>query len=96
MKIKHRSVFILLDLTDGSKENDGKEVSDWFNTSRDLCGHHVTLCGQQRSSQETAQLHRNIQKLRYLEKKSTPTVPSEESNNNAALEKMCCNFYRDI
>lgn len=57
----------MLDLTDRSKEDDGEEISDRLDASHDLCGDHVTLCGQQSSSQETAQLHRNIQKLCHLQ-----------------------------
>lgn len=56
----------MLDLTNGGEEDDGKEISDWLYASHDLRCNHVTLRGQQSSSQETAQLHGNIQKLCHL------------------------------
>lgn len=53
----------MLELTNRGKEDDGEEVPDWLDASHDLRSNHVTLCGEQSSSQKTAQLHRNIQKF---------------------------------
>lgn len=56
-----------LGLTDGGEENDGEEISDGLCASRHLGCDHVTLGGQQRSCQETAKLHGNVQKLCHLQ-----------------------------
>lgn len=57
----------MLDLTNRGEEDDGKEISDRLYASHDLRCNHVTLRGQQSSSQETAQLHGNIQNLCHLQ-----------------------------
>lgn len=68
--IVHLSQLSHCDLTDRGEEDDGEEISDWLDAAHDLCGNHVTLCGQQGASQETAQLHGNIEKLCHLQRKS--------------------------
>lgn len=55
------------DLTYRGEEDDGEEIPDWLDASHDLRRNHVTLSGQQSSSQETSQLHRNIQKVCRLQ-----------------------------
>lgn len=67
-------------LTDRSKEDDGKEVSDRLDASHDLCCDHVTLWGQQSSSQETTELHGNIQHLSYLQHESARKEPAQTHN----------------
>lgn len=57
----------MLDLTYRGEEDDGEEIPDWLDASRDLRRNHVTLSGQQSSGQETSQLHGNIQKVCRLQ-----------------------------
>lgn len=49
--------------TYGCEENDGQEVSDRLDVSHDLLCDHVPLRRDQCSSQEAAELHRDVQQL---------------------------------
>lgn len=49
--------------TYGCEEDDSQEVTDRLDVSHDLLGDHVPLGRDQRSSQEAAKLHRDVQQL---------------------------------
>lgn len=73
-------------LTNRSEEDDGEEISDGLDDPCDLSRDHVTLRGEQSSGHETSQLHRNIQKLCYLQK-HTQKSSSQVQKHNIRLEE---------
>lgn len=61
--------------TYGCEEDDSQEVADRLDVSHDLLGDHVPLGRDQRSSQEAAKLHRDVQQLCDLRKRESASYP---------------------